>query len=277
MRFVSALRAVGAALLLVTLAPLPAHATWSVIAVDRATGRLVVASATCVAQNALRNFPAKGLMDVQAIIAPGYGVAAAQAGVDRTRANQTLIHAGLKAGVHPSEILRQLMADSLIQSRQFAMVDLQGRVAGFSGARNQAASLSVQGQVAGTEVYYAIQGNILASNEVVQGAVRTFEATGGALEDRVMAAMEAADAAGGDRRCSCSTPPVPETVAPCTHRTAHVAYLAIADASSVDGTSFNDGQYVTVLDVTDENTQRDEDANPVTTLRRRYDAWRRGR
>ena len=277
MRSPAFLRAAGAALALLAIAPAPAHATWSVIAVDRATGRMVVSSATCVAQGSLRNFPAKGLMDVQAIIAPGYGVAAAQAGVDRTRANQSLIHAGLRSGTHPSEILRQLMADTLIQSRQFGIVDLQGRMAGFSGARNQAASLSVQGQVAGTEVFYAIQGNILASYEVVQAAVRAFEATGGALEDRVMAAMEAADAAGGDRRCTCSTPPVPDTVAPCTHRTAHVAYLAIADSSSRDGASFNDGHYVAVIDVTDENITREENANPVTTLRRRYDAWQRSR
>ena len=269
------LPALAAALLLAL--PSAAHATWSVIAVDRATGRMVVSSATCVAQGNLRRFPAKGLMDVQAIIAPGFGVAAAQAGVDRTRANQALIHSELQQGTHPSAILALLMADTAIQVRQFGMVDLQGRVAGFSGARNQAASLSVQGQVPGTEVYYAIQGNILASNDVVQGAVRAFEGATGALEDRVMAAMEAADAAGGDKRCTCATPPVPATARPCTTRTAHVAYLVIADGTSRNGASFNDGQYVAHLDVTDENITRDEDANPVKTLRLRYDAWKRTR
>ena len=50
-------------------------ATWSVIAVDARTGRVVIASATCVAQARLLNFPAKGLMDVQAIVVPGVGVA----------------------------------------------------------------------------------------------------------------------------------------------------------------------------------------------------------
>lgn len=252
-----------------------AHATWSVIALDRATGRMVVASATCVSQAALRGFPAKGLMDVQAIIAPGFGVAAAQAGVDRSRANQSLIHAELKKGTHPSEILAMLMADPAMQNRQFGIVDLQGRVAGFSGARNLAASLAVQGQVAGTDIHYAIQGNILASNEVVQAAVRAFEGASGALEDRVMAAMEAADAAGGDRRCTCATPPVPQTINACTSRTAHVAYLTIADRTSTDGTSFNDGRYLVTIDVTDENIKPEEDANPVKTLRMRYDLWRR--
>ncbi len=238
---------------------------------------MVVSSATCVAQGAFARFPAKGLMDVQAIIAPGFGVAAAQAGVDRTRANQAFIHAELRKGTHPSVILAMLMADTLIQQRQFGIVDMQGRFAGFSGARNGAASLAVQGQVSGTEVYYAIQGNILASNAVVQNAVRAFEATNGTLEDRVVAAMEAADAAGGDRRCSCQSQPMPRTVAPCTTRTAYVAYLVAADSTSSSGASFNDGNYALYLDVTDANTLESEDPNPVKTLRLRYDAWKKGR
>ena len=257
------------------LCPSVARATWSVIAVDRATGRLVVSSATCVPQAGFARFPAKGLMDVQAIIAPGFGVAAAQAGVDRTRANQSLIFAELAKGTHPSAILSMLMADTLIQTRQFGIVDLQGRFAGFSGAKNGVASNSVQGQVAGTEIYYSIQGNILASYAVVQNAVQALERTKGTLEDRVMAAMEAADAAGGDKRCSCASQPMPQTKAACTSRTAHVAYLVAADSSSTNGASFNDGTYRMSLNVTDENTTLEEDPNPVKTLRRRYDAWKR--
>ncbi len=264
-------------LMCLLLSPSVAHATWSVIAVDRASGRMVVASATCVSQGALERFPAKGLMDVQAIIAPGFGVAAAQAGVDRTRANQSLIFTELRKGTHPSAILAMLMADSAIQTRQFGIVDLQGRFAGFSGARNGPASLGVQGQVAGTHVFYAIQGNILAGNEVVQGAVRAFEAASGTLEERVMAAMEAADAAGGDKRCTCDTQPMPKTIVPCTSRTAQVAYLVAADTTSRDGTSFNDGSYALFLNVTDQNTRPDENPNPVRTLRMRYDAWKASR
>ena len=169
------------ALVMLALTPSIARATWSVIAVDRATGRVVVSSATCVAQAGLLRFPSKGLMDVQAIIAPGFGVAAAQAGVDRTRANQSLIYEELRKGTHPSTILAMLMADSSIQSRQLGILDLQGRFAGFSGARNGVSALAVQGQVPGSEVYYAIQGNILASNAVVQNAVRAFESAGGSL------------------------------------------------------------------------------------------------
>jgi uncharacterized Ntn-hydrolase superfamily protein len=179
-------------------------------------------------------------------------------------------------GTHPSEILAKLAADTSLQVRQFGIVDLQGRFAGFSGAKNGVASNAVQGQVPGTQVYYSIQGNILASYEVIQSAVRAFEGANGTVEDRVMAAMEAADRNGGDKRCTCETKPIPKTVAACTNRTAHVAYLLAADATSTNGASFNDGKYALYLDVTDENTKENESPNPVTTLRQRYDAWRKG-
>jgi uncharacterized Ntn-hydrolase superfamily protein len=268
-------RVLGAVLAL-TAIPSVAHATWSVVALDRATKRVVIGAATCVPQGRFAGFPAQGLMDIQAIVVPGVGIAAAQAGVDRTRANQMLVYTELKKGTHPSEILKLLMADSSIQSRQFGMVDMQGRFAGFSGARNGKASSSVQGQVMGTEVYYAIQGNILASNAVVQGAVRAFESAQGTIEDRVMAAMDAAEAAGGDSRCTCATTPRPQTALPCVTRTAHVAYLLAADSSDVSGASYNDGKYAVYLNVTDDNTTPQEDPSPVRTLRLRYDAWRKG-
>ncbi len=260
-------------LVLLTL-PAPARATWSVVAVDRATGRIVIASATCVSQANLERFPSRGLMDVQAIVVPGFGVAAAQAGVDRTRANQMLVFQELKKGTHPSAIIQLLMADPSIQGRQFGLVDLQGRFAGFSGARNGNASLDVQGQVPGTQIFYSIQGNILRENAVVQNAVRAFESTNGTVTDRVMAAMEAADAAGGDSRCTCASTPLPN--APCAQRTAHVAYLLAADKTDSDGSSHNDGRYALFLNVTDQNIQPSENANPVVTLRLRYDAWKRG-
>ena len=82
----------GMALLALLFLPTQVLATWSVIAVDARTGRVVIASATCVPQERLEAFPAAGLMDIQAIVVPGIGVAAAQAGVDRSRANQTLIY-----------------------------------------------------------------------------------------------------------------------------------------------------------------------------------------
>ncbi len=252
-----------------------AWATWSVIALDQKTGTIVIASATCVTQRAFAGFPAKDLRDVQAIVVPGKAVAAAQARVDNTRANQRLIFAELQKGTPPDKILELLKQDPAIAGRQFAIVDMQGRTAGFSGSSNGRVSLDRQGQVPGTGIYYSIQGNILASEAVITDAVQAFVAGSGELTDRVMAAMETADAKGGDQRCSCERGP--KIDAPCTAKTAHVAYLLRADASDRNGESYNDGQYALYLSVTDEDIKPTEDANPVKTLRKRYDQWKAAR
>lgn len=268
----AACSAVCAALVLL-IAATPVSATWSVIAIDASTGRIVISSATCVPQERLLAFPARGLMDIQAIVVPGVGVAAAQAGVDRTRQNQTLIYEQLDAGTDPRLILDMLRADPEIQRRQFGIVDIQGRSIGFSGTDNNPASLSVQGRVPGTDIYYSVQGNILASDAVVQNAARALERAPGDILDKVMAAMEAADEAGGDRRCTCEDPP-PVPDAPCDGRNAHVAYILAADPEDPEGESFNDGDYFMFIDVTDQNIRPDENANPVITLRMRYDDWK---
>jgi uncharacterized Ntn-hydrolase superfamily protein len=251
----------------------PAWATWSVIAVDRGTGTVVIASATCVAQQAFAGFPAKDLRDIQAIVVPGKGVAAAQAGVDSTRANQKLIFAEIQKGTSPDQIIALLKQDPQVARRQFGIVDLEGRTAGFSGERNGRVSLDRQGRVEGTGIHYSIQGNILTSDAVVLKAVDAFVAAKGMLSDRVMAAMEAADAAGGDSRCSCDREP--KANAPCTTKTAHVAYLLEALKSDTNGESYNDGKYHMYFSVTDQDITPDEDANPVRTLRMRYDRARK--
>ena len=264
-----------AAALFLVIPAAPALATWSVIAVDQKTREVVIASATCVPQAAFAGFPAKGLMDVQAIVVPGKGVAAAQAGVDRTRTNQRLIFDEITKGTEPSRILEMLKQDPNIEMRQFAIVDLQGRTAGFSGQKNQPASLSRQQQVPGTGIYFSIQGNILAGDEVVTAAMTSFIDAEGTLADRVMAAMETADARGGDKRCTCETPPLPAAIAACQSKTSHVAYILRADPADTNGASFNDGRYAMYVAVTNDDILPAENANPVTTLRLRYDAWKK--
>lgn len=254
------------------LIPRPLEATWSIIAVDTRSGIVVIASATCVSAEGLRT--RGGLKSIQAVIVPGVGVAAAQAGVDGTRANQTLIFQQLQAGADPDEIIRMLSEDENFQRRQFGIVDLQGRSAGFSGTGNGFASLAVQSDVRDAGIYFAVQGNILESDDVVLDAVAAFLGEDGTVLDRVMAGMEAADRAGGDARCSCRTEPVPETEVDCRHRTAHVAYIAAAKGEDPIGQGHSDGDYSLFIDVDDENIASDESANPVETLRMRYDAWK---
>ncbi len=269
-------------LLLGLLAALPssASATWSVIAVDTSTGRVVIASATCVDRDD------QFLMGVQAVVVPGKGVAACQAGVDPTHKNQMLVFAEMQKGTPPARIIEMLAEDPAFQSRQFGILDLQGRQAGHSGLSNGYVSQDIQGQVPGTGIFYSIQGNILRPDGVVPNAVQAFLKTTGALTDRVMAAMDAADGSGGDSRCTC--PPWPsdgtQPRVPCDGRTSHVAYILMAEPTDTSGVSHNDGRYALYLTVSQPGPDKGpnqikpdagENLNPVKTLRRRYDAWRK--
>src|SRR5438045_172853 len=175
------------ALFLLVASSAPAFATWSVVALDQKTGTIVVASATCVPQAVFLRRPSTGLRDIQAIVAPGVGAAAAQAAVDNTRANQRLIYAELQKGTDPAQILELLKQDPNVDVRQFGIVDLKGRHAGWSGSKNQPASLHEQGQVPETQIWYSIQGNILMSDDVVHAAVAALTKENGSLTDRVMA------------------------------------------------------------------------------------------
>ena len=260
------------------LLPSTASATWSVIAVDRSTGRVVIASATCVDRDD------EFLKGVQAVVVPGKGVAACQAAVDQTHENQLLVFRELQKGTSPKEIIELLSNDPAFQSRQFGILDLQGRRAGHSGLTNGYVSQDVQGQVPGTEIFYSIQGNILRPGEVVPNAVQAFVAAGGAMTDRVMAAMDAADGSGGDSRCTC--PPWPadgsKPAIPCDGRTAHVAYILMADKADVSGDSHNNGKYAMYITTSQPGPDHGphaikagENLNPVKTLRLRYDAWRK--
>ncbi len=290
------------------LLPARAFATWSVIAVDKSTGRVVIASATCV--NGAKDF----LKGVQAVVVPGKGVAACQSSVDGTHRNQMLVFNELQKGTDPARIMDMLSEDPAFQSRQFGIVDLQGRSIGHSGFTNGYVTQDIQGRVPGTEIYYSIQGNILRAGEVVPNAVKAFLSTKGALTDRVMAAMEAADASGGDSRCTCAeqgggrgrggaaaTPPAATPVIPCDGRTAFVSYIlmsepkdqigqgsaksprdSVAGYNPSDSTfAHNNGKYAMYLQVVQpsqggpEAIKPGENMNPVKTLRLRYDEWRK--
>jgi hypothetical protein len=272
------MRPVLLALLASLVFPSSAFATWSVIAVDRSTGRVVIASATCVDRDD------QFLMGVQAVVVPGKGVAACQAGVDGTHANQMLVFQELQKATDPAQIIELLARDPAFQNRQFGILDLQGRMAGHSGLSNGYVSQHIQGQVPGTEIFYSIQGNILRPGLVAPNAVKAFLSTTGALTDRVMAAMEAADGSGGDSRCVC--PPWPtdgsKPKIPCDGRTSHIAYILMAEKSDTNGDSHNNGKYAMYLTVSQPGADKGpnqiregENLNPVKTLRMRYDDWRK--
>jgi uncharacterized Ntn-hydrolase superfamily protein len=258
----------------------PAFATWSVIAIDVKTGQVIIASSTCVRQE---GFPARkpngarDLMDVQAVIVPGVGVAACQAGVDNTRENQMLVYNEIKKGTPPADIIEMLKKDPNVERRQFGIVSIpngktitpQNNRAGFNGSGNSQSSLYFGGQYG--DYYYQVQGNTLLGDQVVHQAALAFTRARGTLADHVMAAMEAADANGGDHRCNCGNNAAPNF--PCDDRTSHVAYIAIANPDDQIGVTHNDGKYFAYIAVGDNNLKKGESANPVKTLRMRYNAW----
>jgi hypothetical protein len=263
---------------LVLLLPSSAFATWSILAVDRTTGRVVMAAASCV------DTTDETMKSVIAVIVPGKGVAACQAAADNTRKNQMLVFEQLQKGTDPRQIIEMLAADPSFQSRQFGILDLQGRAAGHSGLSNGYVAQHMSGQVVGTEIFYSIQANIMRPGRVVPNAVQAFVHTTGGLTDRVMAAMEAADGSGGDSRCAC--PPWPtdgsKPAIACDARASHVAFILMADKTDPSGDSFNNGKYAMYLTVSQPGPDKGpnqikpgENLNPIRTLRMRYDAWRK--
>jgi hypothetical protein len=85
----------------------------------------------------------------------------------------------------------------------------------------------------------------------------------------------AAAQANVDSRCSCDS--LPKTPAPCTTKTAHIAYILLAEKTDTNKASYSDGDYSMFISVSETDIKADEAANPVKTLRLRYEAWKRAK
>ena len=201
-------RWIGLALSLLVFA-LPAGATWSIVIVDRRTGEIGVACATCLTGVGIR-----GAVPVMHI---GKGVAAAQSFVDVTGQNRALIFDALGDGVAPADILEALAIQdgpTGHNTRQYGIVSLlNGDPLTFTGNSTFAWAGGVTGTI-GEHIQYAIQGNILVGEICVDAAEDALVNTPGDLGTRLMAAMVAARETGGDSRCNCSPgcgvpPPAP--------------------------------------------------------------------
>ncbi len=101
----------------------------------------------------------------------------------------------LKQGLTPKQVAAKLTAgDEHADLRQFGIVDARGRAATYTGK----GCFEWAGGVTGKN--YTAQGNILVGPQVVEALARAFEATGGDLANRLVTALAAGQAAGGDRR-----------------------------------------------------------------------------
>ena len=130
----------------------------------------------------------------------GVGVVATQAVVDVSYGPQAL--ALLREGYSPAEVMERVLAADPnpdperwnIEGRQFSVMNARGEVATHTGPR----ASDWAGQRIGR--YASAQGNILAGPAVVDDMVTAFENTPGHLSLRLVAALEAGQAAGGDTR-----------------------------------------------------------------------------
>jgi uncharacterized Ntn-hydrolase superfamily protein len=124
---------------------------------------------------------------------PGVGAVATQAYANPRFGPDGL--ALLRQGLSAEEVVKRLTeADDGRDQRQLGVVDVAGRSATFtgSGCHEWAGGRTGSG--------YAAQGNILVSRETVDALAETYEATEGALAERLLASLAAAQAAGGDSR-----------------------------------------------------------------------------
>jgi len=159
-------------------------ATFSIIARDPATGELgfaVQSKAFAAGNRAVHIKAGLGVIAHQASANPMYG----EIGFEL-----------LRAGYTPQQALEMMLrSDEGRDSRQVAILDVQGRSASWDGP----GANDWKGHHCG--VNYCAQGNILAGAQVVDALANTFESTAGRpLPERLMDALDAAQAAGGDAR-----------------------------------------------------------------------------
>ncbi len=248
-----------------------ARATWSILIVDTETKEIAVGSATCLTNFDLqRNLP---------IVLVDVGAACAQSRVDSGATNRMRIREQFLLGTPPEEILEILRPlDSDHENRQYGFVDALGRPATFTGSGAGAHASGLTGQVG--SLVYAIQGNVLTGAPVVLDAEQAVINTPGDLPEKLMAAMQAARAMGGDGRCSCSTlgpticgsPPNDGNF----NKSAHISFMIVTRAGDIDGdctpsTGCANGDYYLQFNVPN---QQSNDPDPVDQLQVLFDQWR---
>jgi uncharacterized Ntn-hydrolase superfamily protein len=164
--------------------------TFSILGFDPATGEVggaVQSRVFSVGNGVLWADADAGIAATQAIVDVGYGPKAL---------------ALLRAGTAPEAIVKQIwetdpdpLPDTWSkQGRQFAVMNLKGQFAAYTGPK----ATEWAGHKGGK--YATAQGNILAGPAVVDNMIAAFETTTGHLSQRLVAALEGGQAGGGDKR-----------------------------------------------------------------------------
>jgi len=165
-----------------------AQDTFSIVAVDTVTGEIGSAGASCIAGSFI-------LSDV----IEGIGAIHTQSYWNAT--NQQNAHNRMLEGMSPQQIIDWLVANDAQGNptiRQYGIVDLtrNGESAAYTGVN----CFNYKNHV--TDPGYAIQGNILLEQIIIDTMETTFLNTQGPLADRLMATLQAAKIPGADTRCA---------------------------------------------------------------------------
>jgi uncharacterized Ntn-hydrolase superfamily protein len=206
--------------------------TFSIVGSDPSNGDLGVVVAS--------KFPSVGAVVPWA--KAGIGAVATQSWANTAFGPEglALIEGGASASGALDALLR---ADEGRDDRQVGIVDARGGSATFTGATCMDWAGGATGDAPGA--VFAAQGNILAGPEVVDDLARAFTETQGDLCDRLLAALEAGDAAGGDRRGRQSA-----------------ALLVVREAGGYEG---RNDRYI--------DLRVDDHADPIGELRRIFEIW----
>jgi uncharacterized Ntn-hydrolase superfamily protein len=160
----------------------PVH-TYSIVARDPITGELGVAVQShwfSVGPIVAWAEAGVGAVATQSFVDPSYG----KLGLDLMRLG--------KSG--PDALKALLAGDEARDVRQVAMIDAQGRVDAWTGKND----IQAAGHIVGTN--FSVQANLMLNDKVWPAMAQAFQNTKGDLADRMLAALDAAQAVGGDIR-----------------------------------------------------------------------------
>ncbi len=158
-------------------------ATYSIVARDSTTGQLGVAVQShwfSVGPIVPWVEPGVGAVATQSLVDPAYG----PLGLDLMRMGRTA----------PEALKALVSTDEGAEVRQVAMVDANGNVAAHTGER----AIYAAGHQTGAQ--YSVQANLMEKPTVWAAMSRAYESSRGDLAERMLAALEAAEAEGGDIR-----------------------------------------------------------------------------
>ena len=237
-------------LLCVLLSPLlRAQDTFSIVAVDTVTGEIGSAGATCLARSAGNPIGALIISGVY----PGIGAIHTQS-FWRPDNQDMAAELMLEGAMSPQEILdsmKVLDVDGTPEVRQYGAVDFRGgipRSAAFTGEE----CFDFKGHITGRN--YAIQGNILLGQQILDSMEARFLRAEGTLADKLMAALQGANVPGADTRCLDSG------------KSSASSFIRIAKPTDNIDNLFLD------LIV----TKSAAGVDPIDSLQTLYDAWKQG-